>query len=85
MKIKEKQGVNVIFLSSNIKKNKNFIGINKFKLFSNFTNKKIIALGGISSKNLKKLKLLNCFGYAGISFFQKKRPRRAVYKIKLSY
>ena len=72
MKIKEKQGVNVIFLSSIFKKNKNYLGINKFKLFSKFTNKKIIALGGISSKNLKKLKLLDCFGYAGISLFQKK-------------
>ena len=70
--IKERQGVTIIFLSSIFKKNKNYLGINKFKLFSNFTNKKIIALGGISSKNLKKLKLLNCFGYAGISFFQKK-------------
>ena len=72
MKIKEKQGVNIIFLSSIFKKNKNYLGINKFKLFSKFTNKKIVALGGISSKNLKKLKLLNCFGYAGISLFQKK-------------
>ena len=72
IKIKERQAVNIIFLSSIFKKNKNYLGINRFKLFSNFTNKKIIALGGISSKNLKKLKLLNCFGYAGISFFQKK-------------
>ena len=72
MKIKEKQGVKVIFLSSIFKKNKNYLGINKFKLFSKFTNKKIIALGGVSSKNLKMLKLLNCFGFAGISLFKKK-------------
>jgi thiamine-phosphate pyrophosphorylase len=30
----------------------------------------VIVLGGISKKNLKKLKLLNCFGFAGISFFE---------------
>ena len=70
IKIKEKQGVNIIFLSSVFKKNKNFLGINKFKLLSQLTSKKVIALGGISSKNFKKLKLLNCFGFAGISFFE---------------
>ena len=70
IKIKEKQGVSIIFLSSLFKKNKNFLGINKFKLLSQLTSKKVIALGGISSKNFKKLKLLNCFGFAGISFFE---------------
>ena len=70
IKIKEKQGVNIIFLSSIFKKNKNYLGINKFRLFSKFTNKKIVALGGISNLNLKKLGLLNCFGFAGISYFE---------------
>jgi len=37
---------------------------------SQLTNKKIIALGGISSTNLKKLRMLNCFGFAGISYFE---------------
>ena len=72
IKIKEKQGVNIIFLSSIFKENKNYLGINKFKLLSNLTNKKVIALGGISKKNLKKLKLIDSFGFAGISYFQKK-------------
>jgi thiamine-phosphate pyrophosphorylase len=72
IKLKEKQGVNIIFLSSIFKKNKNYLGINKFKLLSNLTNKKVIALGGISKKNIKKLKLVESFGFAGISFFQKK-------------
>ena len=72
IKIKEKQSVSVLFLSSIFKKNKNYLGLNKFKLLANFTNKKIIALGGISNENLKKLKLVNCVGFAGISFFQKK-------------
>ena len=70
MRTKELQSVNAIFLSSIFKKNKNYLGINKFKLLSKLTNKKIIALGGISSSNLKKFKLLNCFGFAGISYFE---------------
>ena len=70
IKIKERQGVEIIFLSSIFKKNKNYLGINKFKLFSKLTNKTIIALGGISNLNLKKLNLLNCFGFAGISYFE---------------
>ena len=77
IKIKEKQGVNVIFLSSIFKINKNYLGIYKFKLLSNLTDKKIVALGGISKKNLKKIKLVDCYGFAGISYFQKKTaPKR---------
>ena len=72
IKIKEKQGVSVLFLSSIFKKNKNYLGLNKFKLLTNLTNKKIIALGGVSNENLKKLSLVKCEGFAGISFFQKK-------------
>jgi len=72
IKIKEIQGVRILFLSSIFKKNKNYLGLNKFRLLSKLTNKKVIALGGITNKNLKKLNLVNCDGYAGISFFQKK-------------
>ena len=74
IKIKEKQKVNKIFLSSLFKKNKNYLGINKFKNFTKKYNKKFVALGGISKNNLKKLKLLNVNEFAGISFFEKKRP-----------
>jgi thiamine-phosphate pyrophosphorylase len=70
IKLKERQLVKIIFLSSLFKKNKNYLGVNKFKLLSRLTNNKIIALGGVSNKNLKKLKLLNCYGFAGISFFE---------------
>ena len=70
IRVKETQNVQSIFLSSLFKKNKNYLGINKFKLLSKATNKKIIALGGISNKNLKKLKLVNSFGFAGISYFE---------------
>jgi len=70
IKIKEKQNINILFLSSLFKKNKNYLGFNRFKLLSKFTKKKIVALGGISKKNLKKIKLLKCFGFAGISYFE---------------
>ena len=70
IRVKENQNVEKIFLSSLFKKNKNFLGINKFKLLSNLTNKKIVALGGISNKNLNKLKLINLSGFAGISYFE---------------
>ena len=70
IRLKELQKVNKIFLSSLFKKNKNYLGINRFKLLSNLTNKKIIALGGISNKNLSKLKLINLSGFAGISYFE---------------
>ncbi len=70
IRIKENQKVNMIVLSSLFKKNKNFLGLNKFKLISNLTNKKIIALGGISKLNLNKLNLVKQNGFAGISFFE---------------
>ena len=70
IRIKQKQSVKIIFLSSLFKKNKNYLGINKFKLLSKLTYLKVIALGGVSNINLKKLKLLGCDGFAGISYFE---------------
>jgi thiamine-phosphate pyrophosphorylase len=70
IRIKEQQRVDKIFLSSLFKKNKNFLGLYKFKLLSTLTKKKVVALGGISKKNIKLLKLLNIKGFAGISFFE---------------
>ena len=70
IKIKEIQKVEKIFLSSLFKKNKNFLGINRFKTVSKFTNKNVVALGGISKKNLRKLALLKQSEFAGISFFE---------------
>ena len=67
---KEIQKVEYIFLSSLFKKNTNYLGINKFNNISKFTKKKIVALGGISRENLKKLKLVHCSGFSGISYFE---------------
>ena len=69
IRIKEIQKVQILFISSLFKKNKNFLGLNKFKLLKRYTKKQIVALGGISKNNKKKLKLINCFGFAGISYF----------------
>ena len=70
IRIKERQGVKKIFLSSLFKKNRNFLGINKLKILSSLTKKNVIALGGISRSNLKKLNLLNHLDFAGISYFE---------------
>tara|TARA_B100000900_G_scaffold90576_1_gene73864 strand:+ start:264 stop:794 length:531 start_codon:yes stop_codon:yes gene_type:complete len=70
IRIKENQNVEKIFLSSLFKKNKNFLGINRFKLLSKLTMKDIVVLGGISEKNRKKLSLLNQYDFAGISYFE---------------
>ena len=70
IRIKEKQKTQKIFLSSLFKKNKNFLGINKFKLLSKLANQKIVILGGISKKNKKKLSLLGHSDFAGISYFE---------------
>ena len=73
IRVKEKQKVSKIFLSSLFKKNKNFLGINRFKLLSKLTKKKIVILGGISNKNKKKLSLLDQSEFAGISYFEEKK------------
>ena len=70
IRIKENQNVKKIFLSSLFKKNKNFLGINRFKLLSKLTIKDIVVLGGISEKNKKKLSLVNQYDFAGISYFE---------------
>ena len=70
IRIKEKQRVKEIVISSLFKKNKNFLGINKYKILSNLTQKNVVALGGISKKNLRKIKLLKNLDFAGISYFE---------------
>ena len=70
IKEKENQNVEKIFLSSLFKRNKNYLGMNKFRLLSNLTKKRVVVLGGVSKVNLKKLKLLNQIEFAGISYFE---------------
>ena len=70
IRTKESQNVEGIFLSSLFKKNKNFLGINKFKLLSKLTKRNIVVLGGISKRNKKKISLLDLSDFAGISYFE---------------
>ena len=70
IRIKEKQKVNKIFISSIFKENNNFLGINKFNLISKLSNNEIVALGGISKNNVKLINLTSSSGFAGISFFK---------------
>ena len=71
IKEKELQKVDIIFIASLFKRKKTYLGFNKFKLLTKLTNKKIIALGGINKDNLKKINLLNIYGYSGINLFNK--------------
>ena len=67
---KENQNVEKIFLSSLFKRNKNYLGMNRFRILSKLTKKRVVVLGGISRLNRKKLKLLDQTEFAGISFFE---------------
>ena len=73
MRIKENQNVEQIFLAPLFKtfKSNKILGIVRFNNLSKFTNKPLIALGGINKNNIKKLKLINGEGFAGISYFNK--------------
>ena len=67
--IKEKQNVDAIFLSpAFMTKDKKYVSIYKFLFLKNFINKKVVALGGINQKNIKKLIMINCYEFASISF-----------------
>ena len=72
LRVKIKQNCESIFVSPlffNIK-NKSFLELIKFNLLSLNTKKKIVALGGINLTNIKKLKMLDLSGFAGIGFFE---------------
>ena len=69
---KENQRVNCIFLSPVFitKKSNKFLGIYKFNNLANLTSKKIVCLGGVKKNNLKKIKLLNTYGFSSVSLFR---------------
>ena len=69
IRLKEKQKVSLIFISSIFKKNKNYLGLHRFINLEKLTKTSAIALGGINRKNLKILSLTSCVGFAGISYF----------------
>ena len=76
LKIKEKQSCSHIFLSPIFKnvKNKKFLDVIKTNLLKKFTKNKIVLLGGISQKTLKRSRLCNPNGVAAISWIKKNGP-----------
>ena len=70
IRIKENQKVEKIFISSLFKKNKNFLGLNRFKILSKLTSINVVVLGGISKNNIRKISILNQSDFAGISYFE---------------
>ena len=71
IKIKELQNVDEIFLSPLFKEKTNKqLDIYKYFNLKKTTKMKDISLGGINEKNIKKLKLIRPFGFAGISYFE---------------
>ncbi len=74
IKLKEFQNVQEIFLSPLFKDKINKqLNIYRYLNLRKLTFMRDISLGGINDKNIKKLKLIQSFGFAGISFFDKKK------------
>ena len=71
IKIKELQKVKEIFLSPIFKDKKNKkLDIYRYINLRKVSYMKDISLGGINSNNIKKLKMIKPFGFAGISYFK---------------
>ena len=68
------QNCSAIFLSPlfYVKKSKSFFGLHKFNYLSYVNKINILALGGITENNIRKLKLLYIKGFGGIRIFKKK-------------
>ena len=74
IKIKELQNIEEIFLSPLFKKKTNpQLNIYKYFKLKEITKMRDISLGGIDEKNVKKLNMVKPFGFAGISYFEKKK------------
>ena len=71
---KIEQNCKAIFLSPLFytKKTKYYLNLYKFNYLSLLNKTNILALGGISENNIRKLKLLFIKGFGGIRFFKKK-------------
>ena len=74
IRIKELQNIQEIFLSPLFKEKINKqLNIYRYLKLRAITRMKDISLGGINSKNLKKLNLIRPVGFAGISYFEQKK------------
>ena len=71
---KTRQQVKIIFIAPVFKKKINKLGIYGFLKLRNFTNKKLVVLGGVTEEKMNMVNLLKAEGFAAINYFQKKRP-----------
>lgn len=69
---KRKQNIKTIFLSPIFKdtKTNKKLGLNRYRSFIKFSDLKYVVLGGVKKENLKKLNILNCIGFASISYIK---------------
>ena len=76
LKTKEKQGCSAIFLSPIFKNDKKtkFLDIIKTNLIKKLTSKKIVLLGGVNFKTLRRSKMCAPSGIAAISWIKKNGP-----------
>jgi len=76
-----------IFLSPlfHINKSKNYLNIHKFNYLTHLNKTNILALGGISENNIKKLNLVNVRGFGGIGLFKKKPASKRPVFIKNNF
>ena len=81
------QNCSAIFLSPvfYVKKSKTFLGLHKFNYLSYMNKTNILPLGGITEKNIRKLKLLYTKGFGGISIFKKKPASKRPVFIKNNF
>ena len=81
------QNCSAVFLSPlfYVKKSKDFLGLHQFNYLSYKNKTNILALGGISKNNIRKLKLLYTKGFGGISIFKKKPASKRPVFIKNNF
>ena len=81
------QNCSAVFLSPlfYVKKSKDFLGLHQFNYLSYKNKTNILALGGISKNNIRKLKLLYTKGFGGIRIFKKKPASKRPVFIKNNF
>ena len=74
--LKIKQGCKYILLSRlfqvSYKPEMNYLGINKFNFYTSNIFKNTVALGGINTSNINKIKIVNCDSFALMTEIKKK-------------
>ena len=84
---KIEQNCGAIFLSPlfYVKKSKNYLNLHKFNYLTHLNKTSILALGGISKKNIRKLRLIDIKGFGGIGIFKKKPASKRPVFIKNNF